>query len=119
MNPTSMFGALMEPDRRIPSLVAGMLLALSLGFAASPAAAQNKPPSSGIDTQHIEQMANEAAQKAAEAAQAALERTQAVQEEAMRQAEAAIGGLEADRASMNFLASERGGPRGVTKNAPN
>jgi len=108
----------MEHDRSPALLAAGALLALSLAFAASPAAAQGKPPSSGIDTQRIEQMANEAAQKAAEAAQAALERTQAVQEEAMRQAEAAIAEIEADTASVEFLTSEMGGPREVVKNAP-
>jgi hypothetical protein len=108
----------MEYDRPTASLAAGMLLTLSLGFAASPAAAQSKPPSNGIDTQRIEQMANEAAQKATEAAQAAIERSQAVQEEAMRQAEAAIAGLEADMASMEFVTSEMGGPREVVKSAP-
>jgi hypothetical protein len=108
----------MEHDPRTASLAAGLLLALSIGFAASPAAAQSKPPSSAIDAQQIAQQANETAQRANEAAQRAIEHAQIVQEDAMRQAEAAIAGMETDLASMEFMASEMGGPREVIKNAP-
>ncbi|HVP88568.1 MAG TPA: hypothetical protein VMU79_10855 [Casimicrobiaceae bacterium] len=108
----------MEHYRCTASPAAGILLALSLGFAASHSAAQGNPSTSGIDAQRISQQANEAAQKASEAAQGAMERAQVVQEEAMRQAEAAIAEIEADTASMEFLTNEIGGPREVVKNAP-
>ena len=101
----------MEHNRCTASFAAGMLLAISLGIAASPAAAQGKSSSSGVDVQEI-------TQRATEAAQAAVERAHAVQQEAMRQAEVAIAGIEADMASMEFLTSEMGGSREVVKNAP-